>query len=295
MGGQNGGRQALTFNDWQHDLEKRQLSQERRPVIRSAADLMGPGLGPTAVQLVDWNDDATAFNGLYFSEPGALNGPDSTSYWMGTVEVTEDGVGFQRVRRYIVSGDDVLEEWGRVFADPGTGARDYSAWQLWSDRTPLGDPVMSWSETPPNDRYRFANGSSLAIVDFPDLFARYGTVNGAVDSDHFNLPDMRGRFPQGSHAALARPPGNVDTLDPDARLAGHSHQIDPSRDHSHDAGTLENAIASDRMAGSLPRATIDISGRTGPDGIHDHGARTGQLTTDEFPHFRWAYHVRVLL
>lgn len=298
MGGQNSGRQPLSFQDWQTDIEKRALSQERRPQIRNASDLLGPGIAANAVQLSDWDDEATAFNGLFYSEPGALNGPDNSSYWMGVVEVTEAGFGFQRVRRYFSAvGSQMLEEWGRTFADPGSGARDYSAWQLWSDQTPLGDPVTSWSETPPNDRYKFANGQSLAITEYPDLFAVYGIVNGQVDVDHFNLPDMRGRVAQGSHENIAHPPGNVDNIaDPANRLMAHHHDIAASNTHTHGPGSLRAQPINDRLAGGLGRPDNNITlGVTDPDGAHAHGGVTGQSAQGEFPHFRWAFHVRVRL
>ena len=37
------------------------------------------------------------------------------------------------------------------------------------------------------------DGRSLAVVDYPSLFAAIGNVWGAVDSSHFNIPDLRGR------------------------------------------------------------------------------------------------------
>lgn len=298
MGGQNSGRQPLTFGDWQGDIEKRALNAERRPQIRNASDLLGPGIAPNAVQLSDWDDEATAFNGLFYSEPGALHGPDNTSYWMGVVQVTEAGFGYQRVRRYFSAvGSKMLEEWGRTFADPGSGARDYTGWQLWSDPTPLGDPITSWSETPPNDRYLFANGQSVLIADYPDLFALYGIKNGSDDATHFNLPDMRGRFPQGSHANLAHPPGNVDTVgDPADRLAVHTHSVAQNNDHTHGGGTLHSPVIADRASGLLGRADNNVTlGQTALSGGHDHGGVTGESAHAEFPHFRWAYHVRVRL
>lgn len=37
------------------------------------------------------------------------------------------------------------------------------------------------------------DGSSLLRADFPNLFAAIGTVWGAVDGTHFNIPDLRGQ------------------------------------------------------------------------------------------------------
>jgi len=38
------------------------------------------------------------------------------------------------------------------------------------------------------------NGASLLRSDYPDLFAKIGTIYGAIDGEHFNLPDDRGLF-----------------------------------------------------------------------------------------------------
>ena len=72
MGGQNGWRTNITFKDWMRDIEKRILNEERRPIIRAASDLMGPGAGPYAIETLDWNADETTFNGWFYSRPGAL-------------------------------------------------------------------------------------------------------------------------------------------------------------------------------------------------------------------------------
>lgn len=40
-------------------------------------------------------------------------------------------------------------------------------------------------------------GQSLLRADYADLFAAIGTVYGAVDGTHFNVPDMRGRVAGG--------------------------------------------------------------------------------------------------
>ena len=40
------------------------------------------------------------------------------------------------------------------------------------------------------------DGSSLLRSRYPELFAVIGTLYGAADAAHFNLPDMRGKFPR---------------------------------------------------------------------------------------------------
>lgn len=59
-----------------------------------------------------------------------------------------------------------------------------------------GPNIIFWpgDATSDPDGYLFCNGASLLRADYPDLFALIGTTYGAVDGDHFNLPDYRGRF-----------------------------------------------------------------------------------------------------
>lgn len=106
MGGQQSGRVNLTLDDWMRDIETRILHEERRPQIRNAADIMGPGLGPKTMQLVDWNDDATTFNGFFWSDVNSRNSPDANKQWMGYNLVNADGSGYQRVYEFKGQGDD---------------------------------------------------------------------------------------------------------------------------------------------------------------------------------------------
>jgi hypothetical protein len=100
MGGQNNYRQIITTDDWMRDMEKRTLHESRRPQIRTASDLLGPGIGPQAIEIRDWNDEVTSFNGFFYSTPGAQNSPDPARYWMGYVIATEDGAGYMVVYEY---------------------------------------------------------------------------------------------------------------------------------------------------------------------------------------------------
>ena len=132
MGGSNGWPANITFKDWMRDMEKRVLNEERRPIIRAAADLMGPGAGPFAIETLDWNADETTFNGWFYSRPGAFNSPDSGEYWIGTTEGIADGNGYELIRQYDpVTGLDVSgDSYVRFFYTlPGTGQRMYTEWE----------------------------------------------------------------------------------------------------------------------------------------------------------------------
>jgi microcystin-dependent protein len=57
---------------------------------------------------------------------------------------------------------------------------------------PIGSEKIWPTETPPTG-WLEENGASLLRADYPELFAVIGTMYGAADSTHFNLPDPRGR------------------------------------------------------------------------------------------------------
>ncbi len=50
----------------------------------------------------------------------------------------------------------------------------------------------------PGEEWRLCNGDDLVRIDYPDLFAIYGTTFGSAAPSTFKLPDLRGRFPLGS-------------------------------------------------------------------------------------------------
>lgn len=52
--------------------------------------------------------------------------------------------------------------------------------------------------------YLVADGSSVLRATYPDLYAVYGTYFGAVDGDHFTLPDLRGQFIRFQDAGAGR-------------------------------------------------------------------------------------------
>lgn len=126
MGGAHAGPPPTTGADWFRNIEKRSMQQDARPMVRDASDLLGPLFGPFAVPVQDWSGDEAAFNGIAYSEPGAINSPDDTKYWIGRVMATADGYGIQQVRQFR-GGPQPTAEYIREFA-PGGPGRLYGAW-----------------------------------------------------------------------------------------------------------------------------------------------------------------------
>lgn len=97
-------RIPINFADSFHQQQKRMMRQERRPTVTDATQLLGPGAGPFAVQVEDWNDEAATFVGVFYSEPGAFNQPTGMDhYWIGEtfgyVNLDGERWGFQRITR----------------------------------------------------------------------------------------------------------------------------------------------------------------------------------------------------
>lgn len=96
---------------------------------------------------------------------------------------------------------------------------------------PVGAVMYFAMATPPANWLK-ANGGNLIRTDFPALFAAIGTTFGAVDSSHFNVPELRGEFIRGWDDGH-----NVDV----GRVLG-SWQADNFAQHNHSASAgLENA------------------------------------------------------
>lgn len=87
MGAEN--KQIDGFAAWRTHTDKRLLRQERAPRFYHASDLLGPGFGPTATELLDWNADEAAFNGFFWSLADSLHSPNNAVQWAG-LAIAED-------------------------------------------------------------------------------------------------------------------------------------------------------------------------------------------------------------
>lgn len=128
------------------------------------------------------------FNGSV--QAGSYQVFDQTSG--GTVTVNtypRDQVWWGSTERMDVAGLTVP-----TTADFSAGGSTLAA--LLNTAVPAGTVVMWATDTPPSG-WLECNGSSLLRATYAGLFTAIGTVYGAADSTHFNLPDLRGRFMRG--------------------------------------------------------------------------------------------------
>jgi hypothetical protein len=79
-----------TAFDMFRDISRTLVGQERRPQVTNARDLLGPGFGATATELLDWNSASARFNG-FWSSVDALNGPTATGRYLGLSIASADG------------------------------------------------------------------------------------------------------------------------------------------------------------------------------------------------------------
>lgn len=124
----NAGRQVASMDDWMRNIEKRLMREERRPQVRDASDLVGPGVGPYARPVEDWNFDPQV-NGWFYSEAfTTANSPDDTVPWMGYAEASPFGEGLQHVWQYKDYEAPPPDAYIRTFVTNDDGSRDFSPW-----------------------------------------------------------------------------------------------------------------------------------------------------------------------
>lgn len=107
--------------------QKKQLTlADRRPVIRKASDLVGPGFGANTIRITDYNSVLATFNGYFSSAPGADNAPNGDEAFTGYV-VSDAELGGQQVFTGLSSGTEYRRTFTRSVTDSAT-----LGWGAWS-------------------------------------------------------------------------------------------------------------------------------------------------------------------
>ncbi len=105
--------------------------------------------------------------------------------------------------------------------------------------TPPVGAEMFWPTEVVPDGWLEENGASLLRSAYPGLFSVIGTMYGAADGTHFNLPDMRGKFPRiWAHGQATDPDRAARTAPtaPGATIAAGDH-VGTEQDHAIEAHT----------------------------------------------------------
>jgi len=130
----------------------------------------------------------------------------------------------------------------------------------------IGEIVTFAGATSPSVNFLLCDGTSYLRADYPDLFTVIGTTFGAVDSTHFNVPDLRGRIPIGVGTGTGLSTYNLGDVGGEethvlttAELANHGHS---DSGHSHTEGTTIPTVIT-IGAGAPAAAAIGSPGVTG--------------------------------
>jgi hypothetical protein len=95
MSGAQNWREETNAQDYFSHQQKQVQLSDRRPVIRRASDLVGPGVGAAAVRLTDLNDVLATFNGFFSCLSTASNAPNATQSHVGFVSSDSEIGGIQ--------------------------------------------------------------------------------------------------------------------------------------------------------------------------------------------------------
>lgn len=129
-----------------------------------------------------------------------------------------------------------------------------------------------------------ANGQTVNIADYPDLYDIYGDMYGGDDVTTFGIPDMRGMFIRGTDdSASIDPNAATRTARPDGtggdvvgstqadELGSHTHAGSSSTDGAHTHTFVESTgIVAVSLGGNNTRAPSNASSDTSEDGDHSH-------------------------
>lgn len=117
MSDETGWAQVVDAGGYFTAQKKRLAMLERRPGAVQLASLLGPGIGPQATRLVDFNDEAALFNGFFSAAPGTPNAPNATGAFIGYV-VSDAVLGGVQMFTAIATGVTYRRTFARNVNDP---------------------------------------------------------------------------------------------------------------------------------------------------------------------------------
>jgi|SRR6478735_3628872 len=136
---------------------------DRRPVIRKASDLVGPGINSSTVRITDFNDLLATFNGYYSSLAGAASAPNETDDFVGTV-INDAEMGGRQEFTGLTSG--II--YSRTFKRSPVDAESL-AWSAWTERRRI-PPTLDMQ----NERDTSVLSASSAFLLTPYVSATAG-------------------------------------------------------------------------------------------------------------------------
>jgi microcystin-dependent protein len=123
--------------------------------------------------------------------------------------------------------------------------------------------VFWFAGTSVPDGALLCDGSSLLRDSYPALFAAIGTTWGAVDGDHFNIPDLINRIPRGVSSGNVATTGGASTVTlSTSEMPAHTHSV-----HTHLTGL---AVAPGELVVTIPSILPGATGSAGGGDAHDN-------------------------
>lgn len=114
--------------------------------------------------------------------------------------------------------------------------------------TPVGIGFLWFGSAVPTSEYIFARGQSLLRADYVELSTIFLSIYGSVDGTHFNVPDLRQRFPIGLDSAgptatntLNKFGGTTQETLTEAQIPAHDHDLQNFSQGGFPAGLGVNA------------------------------------------------------
>lgn len=254
--------------------QKKQASiSDRRPVIRKASDLVGPGIAAQAVPITDFNDLLATYNGMFSAVIGSFGAPNDDEAFVGMTVADGELGGFQIFTGMGNPDSGLGHTYRRRFTrNPSDHESIY--WESWVNETKSDIEVgliMAWPKATPPDGWLVLNGATFNPVTYPALYAFLSTAT---------LPDMRGRTIYGVGGDWTL--GQVDGFSDGSRNADHSHSVS-----TNNAGNHSHSVVTELVPGhthTIAQANMPVAFDTQGGGgatrltggsLHDHGGETG--------------------
>lgn len=127
--------------------------------------------------------------------------------------------------------------------------------------------------------WAFSNGASLLRATYTELFTNIGTIHGAADGTHFNLPDLRDRVVFGAK--------QDDSGVPKTNVTGSLLQTGGSLGHTHTGGAHTHSVSQQAAASTDSQGahTHTYSGVTGgPSNTINRGSGSSSTASDVHTH-----------
>lgn len=272
MGGEQNWRVPTTAEDFFRSQQKALNLADRRPVIRKAADLVGPGIDKQAIPISDFSDQLATYNGFFSAVAGTFGAPNSTDAFVGTV-INDAVLGGTQTFLGLTSKITYQRTFQRNPSDPLS--LFWGGWiRLGDNGFQVGMLTPYAGAVTPDTNWLICDGSTFSGATYPALATLLGSTT---------LPDLRDRSIYGVGSSWSRLDTDGLSLANRTKNLPHDHDLDIVTDGSHthnlhiivinNLGTVTRADGAGTAAHPAHNHGVDAS--EDPAGSHSHaGSKT---------------------